>query len=123
MLSRFGSLSEHRKQHAQTLTRIYRLAIETGHLERFIVFGSFVTAKLNPNDIDVILVMDSAFNHLECTGEMLVLLDHSAADREFNASVFWIRSSHLIGETADEFVEYWQTKRGGGQRGIVEVIP
>jgi hypothetical protein len=40
----------------------------------------------------------------------------------FGASVFWLRClAAWEGEQAA--VEYWQAKRGGGQRGIVEITP
>jgi hypothetical protein len=28
----------------------------------------------------------------------------------------------LIGETVEEFIAYWQVKRGGDQRGIIDVL-
>jgi len=49
------------------------------------------------------------------------LFDHAAADAHFGASVFWVRRlAAMGGEQAT--IEYWQVKRGGGQRGIVEII-
>jgi len=44
------------------------------------------------------------------------------AQARFGASIFWMRPALLIGETVEQFIEYWQIKRGGGQRGIVDVI-
>jgi len=86
-----------------------------------VVFGSFITDKPEPNDIDVFLVMGDAFNADELQGEAALLFDHAAADSHFGASVFWVRRlAALGGEQAT--VEYWQVKRGGGQRGIVEII-
>ena len=38
------------------LKRVYDLGAATDQLRRFIVFGSFVTTKLEPNDVDVFLV-------------------------------------------------------------------
>jgi hypothetical protein len=32
---------------------------------------------------------------------------------------YWL----LIGEGVDDFIAYWQLKRDGSRRGIVEVIP
>ena len=43
------------------------------------------------------------------------------AQARFGASIFWMRPALLIGETAEQFIVYWQIKRGGGQRGIVDV--
>jgi hypothetical protein len=38
--------------------RVYKVARATGHLARCVVFGSFVTAKLAPNDVDIFLLME-----------------------------------------------------------------
>src|ERR1700687_3684022 len=61
-VTRFGSGSARRRGLASRLRRIHRLAVATGHLARFIVFGSFVTAKLEPNDVDVFMVMEDSFD-------------------------------------------------------------
>ena len=88
---------------------------------RFVVFGSFVTDKPEPNDIDVFMLMDDAFDVGILEGEPRLLFDHGAATTFFGASVFWLRRlAALGGEQAA--VEYWQAKRDGGIRGIVEIV-
>ena len=57
VLDRFGAGSQKRMAVAERLERVYRLAQGTGHVARFVVFGSFVTDKSEPNDVDVFLVM------------------------------------------------------------------
>ena len=121
VLERFGTGSRQRTAVAERLERVYRLARETGHLARFVVFGSFVTDKPEPNDVDVMLVMQDTFDGAELEGEAALLFDHAAADARFGASVFWLRRlAAMGGEQAT--IEYWQAKRGGGRRGIVEII-
>ena len=44
----FGTGSLRREMVARRLDRIYRFARSTGQLARFVVFGSFVTAKREP---------------------------------------------------------------------------
>lgn len=102
--------------------RIYRLANATGYLSRFILFGSFVTSKADPNDVDILLVMRDDFVLSACSGETRKLFYHEEADAEFGASVFWIRPSMVVLDTLEEFISHWQTKRDLGRRGIVEVI-
>lgn len=85
------------------------------------VFGSFVTSKQRPNDVDVFMIMSDEFDATTLTGETVLLFDHQAAQFYFGASVFWIRRlAALGGESAA--VEHWQLKRDGNLRGIVEVI-
>lgn len=121
VLDRFGQGSVQRCAVAGRLTRLYRLAASTGHLARFVVFGSFVTAKVDPNDVDVILLMEDSFDLAAVTGEAALVFQHMEADAHFGASVFWTkRSGALGGEHA--MIEYWQARREGGQRGIVEIV-
>jgi hypothetical protein len=120
VLARFGVGSAQRKAVGLRLERIYTVARASGHLARFTVFGSFVTAKPEPNDVDVFLLMEDAFDAGRLTGETRLLFDHGAAQAHFGASVFWLRRlAAWQGEQAA--IEYWQVKRDGGERGIVEV--
>jgi hypothetical protein len=118
---RFGTGSRQRMAVADRFDRIHRLAHGTGHLARFVVFGSFITDKAEPNDVDVFLIMDDAFSSEELRGETALLFDHAAADSHFGASVFWVRRLAALGGEQSA-IEFWQVKRGGGQRGIVEII-
>jgi hypothetical protein len=120
-LSQFGVGHPQRIAIGDRLQRIYRLAAATGHLARFVVFGSFVTDKPDPNDVDVLLVMDDSFDANAVYGESALLFDHAAADAHFGASVFWVRRLAAFGGE-QAMVEYWQVKRGGGQRGIIEIV-
>jgi hypothetical protein len=121
VLQRFGQGSTQRRAVANRLNRIYQLAASTGLLARFAVFGSFVTAKAEPNDVDVVLLMEDSFDLATQTGETALVFQHMEADAHFGASVFWsCRSSAFGGEQA--MIEYWQVREEGGLRGIVEIV-
>jgi hypothetical protein len=120
-LVRFGTGHAQRIAVSERLERIYQVAASTGHLARFVVYGSFVTNKDLPNDVDVFMVMDDDFDGDMLAGESLLLFDHAAADAHFGASVFWVRRPAAFGGE-QSMVEYWQTTRGGGQRGIIEIV-
>jgi hypothetical protein len=121
VLARFGSGLPQRMAIAGRLERVFHLARATGHVARFVVFGSFVTNKPEPNDIDVFLVMDDSFEGRALRGEDALLFDHAEADAHFGASIFWVRRVAALGGEQTT-IEYWQVKRGGGRRGIVEII-
>ena len=122
VIARLGSGTPQRQLVGARLERICRIAFGTGHVARLIVFGSFVTDKSEPNDVDVFLLMEDTFDATGLTGEASLLFDHTAAHDHLGASVFWLRKlAAWEGEQAA--VEYWQVKRGGGKRGIVEVLP
>jgi hypothetical protein len=121
-VAHFGTPSPHRIMLALRLERMYRLAVATGQLARFIVFGSFITAKPVPRDVDVFMLMEDTFDAGQLSGETAVLFNHMAADAFFGCSVFWLRRmAALDGEQAA--VQDWQHTREQGRRGIVEIIP
>jgi hypothetical protein len=120
ILDQFGVGSAQRKILALRLDRVYRLAEATNHLARFVVFGSFVTSKLEPQDVDVFLVMEDTFDASQLAGDASPLFDHAAAQAHFGASVFWVRH-RAAWPDEQAAVEFWQVKRGGGRRGIVEI--
>jgi hypothetical protein len=62
------------------------------------------------------------FDLATVTGEAALVFQHMEADAHFGASVFWTpRSGAIGGEQA--MIEYWQARREGGLRGIVEIVP
>jgi hypothetical protein len=123
VIQRFGSAGGRRQVCTLRLSHVYELAKRTGSLQQFVIFGSYVTAQANPNDIDVFLVMDDAFRLEGCPIESRGLFDHAVAQARYGASVFWLRPGLMTGESVDDFIAYWQVKRDGSRRGIVEVIP
>ena len=122
VLARFGTGFTRREQVGERIKTALELAKSTGHLDRIILFGSFVTAKTEPRDADIILIMRDEFKLEDCPPNAAVLFDHMRAETELGASVFWIRPSLLIGDSLDQFVQSWQRKRNGGRRGIVEIV-
>jgi hypothetical protein len=123
VVTRFGSGSAQRQAVTERLRRVCRLALATGYLDRLLVFGSYVSDVNEPNDVDVILVMRNDFRSEVCPPESSVLFDHARAHDELGASVFWIRPDMLLGEPLEQFLAFWQTKRDGRRRGLVEIQP
>jgi hypothetical protein len=121
VLERFGQGSVQRCAVADRLQRVYQLVTSTGHLARFVVFGSFITTKEEPNDVDIILLMEDTFDLASVTGEAALPFQHMEADTHFGASVFWTRRSGAMGGE-QAMIEYWQVRREGGRRGIVEIV-
>jgi hypothetical protein len=122
VLERFGRGSIQRCAVADRLKRVYELVASTRQLARFVLFGSFVTAKAEPNDVDIVLLMEDTFDLAAVTGEAALVFQHQDAQARFGASVFWTRRAGAIGGE-QAMIEYWQVRREGGQRGIVEIVP
>jgi hypothetical protein len=120
-LRRFGKGSRQRVAVAQRLERIYQISIGTGQLAWFVVFGSFVTAKRDPADVDVFMLMEDTFDLGLLTGEARLLFDHAAAQAHFGASVFWLRRLAAL-EGEEQAIAGWEMKRDGTRRGIIEIV-
>lgn len=121
VLEHFGQNSLQRQLVAKRLAKIYNLADSTGKLLRFIIYGSFVTAKEKPNDVDVFLVMRNDFSKNDYSGDVRRIFEHLQTENKLKASIFWmLEMSVAIDEKT--FIEGWQNKRDGTKRGIVEVI-
>lgn len=122
VLEHFGKGSLQRQLVANRLIKIYNLVKGTNQLSRFIVYGSFVTNKPNPDDIDIFLVMKDNFEKNRFPAEVRIIFEHLESEIEIGASIFWmLESSALVDEKT--FIEGWQVKRGGKERrGIVEII-
>ena len=121
VLQHFGTSTLQRQILSSRLERIYNLARSTGQVARFVIFGSFVTAKPTPNDVDIFMLMEDTFDANHVTGEAAMIFDHTATQNAQGASVFWIRRMAAIGGEQTT-LEYWQVKRDKTKRGIVEVI-
>jgi hypothetical protein len=121
VLNRFASSSARRIWLGEKLRDLLRAAEATGHLLRVFVWGSFVTAKESPNDLDILIVMDAAFDLAKTPVACRELFDHSRARVRFSADLFWTKAS--IGEeTLQLWLDTYQTGRDFRRRGIIEVL-
>ena len=117
----FGASSARRKWLIGNLEKIIDLAKTTGRLERVIVWGSFVSNKELPQDIDLLLIMKEDFVVDKMDLEVKKVFDYVQGRIAFNADIFWAKSS--IGEeTINLWLETYQMTRDFESRGIVEVI-
>jgi hypothetical protein len=121
VLARFGHGTPQRVVVTARLLRTYELVLRTNKLDRFIIYGSYVTDKPYPGDVDIILVMRDDFLLPECDDEVGAVFDHPRAQAELGASIFWTLRSGVLLETLDDFIAGWQIKRDQSQRGIVEM--
>ena len=109
--ARFGTESEIRQAQMQSLRWLVDLALRAGVL-RIIVNGSFVTDKLEPNDVDCVLLIGPDFPH------------DAAAEAELLAGLPFINLELVDGEAFQQFTEKtFATDRNLVPKGMVEVSP
>jgi len=102
------------------LDALASLAAGTGKLLRIFVWGSFVTEKPSPRDLDVLLIMSEDFEAGSLASPAQAVFESARARLLFEADVFWARVS--IGEHAlAMWLDTYQTSRDSRKRGIVEL--
>ncbi len=121
VLAYFGSGSPQRDSVTKILTHIYSAVLATGQLERFIIYGSYITAKPDPQDVDIFLVMAQDFDFDRLSGETRLNFSHNESQHKLGASIFWVTSGTSLANI-DFLIAGWQTKRDKTLRGIVEVV-
>ena len=105
----------------EQLRSLLALAKSTGQLARVVLWGSFVTSKEVPNDLDVLLVMDTEFVVEAVPTQAQVVFDHVQARLRFHADVFWTKAS-LEPQVLHLWLDTYQIGKDFTRRGIVEVI-
>ena len=96
------------------------LAAKTGKLSRVFVWGSFVTAKPSPKDLDILLIMDEDFETERIDARTQAIFDSTRAKLQFEADVFWARVS-IGDEMLQRWLETYQISKSFRKRGIVEL--
>jgi hypothetical protein len=117
---RFGMPAPRRVWLLGRLQALVALAASTGKLRRIFVWGSFVTTKPSPKDVDILLIMKEDFEVERVASQAQAVFDSVRAKLLFESDVFWARAS--IGEdTLGMWLETYQISRNFRKRGIVEM--
>jgi hypothetical protein len=109
--ARFGRGSELRQAQMESLRWLVDLAWRAG-VRRVVVNGSFVTDKLEPNDVDCVLLIGPDFPH------------DAGAEGELLAGVPFINMELVDQEAFQLFTERtFASDRNLVPKGMVEVVP
>jgi hypothetical protein len=96
-LEHFGVGTPQRCIVARRLQRIYSEVVKTGYLYRFIIFGSFITEKPTPGDLDILLLMDDSFDVRELPVRVALLFNHQTILPLFFGHFFQTLAGHFLG--------------------------
>ena len=109
--ARFGRESELRRVQMESLRWLVELARRAGVL-RIVVNGSFVTDKLEPNDVDCVLLVGTGFPRDE------------AAETELLSGLPFVNMELVDQEGFQQFTEKtFATDRDLVPKGMIEVMP
>lgn len=107
---RFGRQSELRRAQMQSVRWLVELARKAG-AEKVILNGSFVTHKLEPNDVDCLILAGATFPR------------DATAEAELLAGLPFLEIHFVENETLAFFVNrVFSTDRRNNPKGMVEVI-
>ena len=108
--ARFGRQSEVRQVQMESLRWLVELARKAG-VQRLIINGSFVTERLEPNDIDCVLLIGPDFSR------------DKGADREILGGLPFLEIALIGQEDFDYLVDtVFATDRQRIPKGVVEVV-
>jgi len=123
VIERFGTNTPRRQVLATRLQELVSLARATGKLRRMFIWGSFVTDKLFPRDLDIFLLMQEGFDRefAALSPPQRYVFEHGQARLHFEADIFW--ATEAVGAVVlTSWLSVYQLSRDMEQRGIVEVI-
>jgi|RhiMethySRZTD1v2_1073278.scaffolds.fasta_scaffold294435_3 hypothetical protein len=120
VFTRFATSPARRQWLGERLRDVIATAKATGKLHRLILWGSFVTAKPAPNDLDLLLIMAADFDPAQEPEPLRVLFDYPQARIRFRADVFWTTVT-MPAETLALWLDTYQIGKDFQRRGIVEV--
>ena len=121
VVGHFGTNTPRRQVLASRLQELMSLARETR--KRSAIWGSFVTGKLFPRDLDVFLLMQEGFGRefSALSPPQWYVFEHESARLLFEADIFW--ATEAIGAAVlASWLSLFQLTRDMRQCGIVEVI-
>ena len=117
---RFGTATPRRQFLFGRLQALVNDLVSTGSVKRIYLFGSFVSRKSSPNDIDLLVVMEAGFTTAQLSGRVSEVFQHDLCRIRYHANVFWV--TEVIGdERIDDLLDVFSRNREKQQRPIIEV--
>lgn len=110
--------SDRRFRIFDSLRELYRQASRSGIVKRFLVGGSFVTSKAEPNDFDCILVVDSSIR-----GRDLQPVEYNLASRQKARRIFGGDVITVIEDSIEyqRYFLFFQSNQDKERVGVVEI--
>ena len=115
------TLSDRRVRLFARLRQIVDLAKASGIIERIIVGGSFVTAKAEPNDVDLVIVVSPDVEFETLTPTQYVVTDRDALRRVVKSGDCDVIVVRARTERLQTVIEFFQANRNNKAVGIVEL--
>jgi predicted nucleotidyltransferase len=124
------SLDEFAKQYGVSTPRrqflfnqarmVISLLRATGQVKRAFVFGSFVSEKPNPNDVDFFVAMAEGFTTSHLKGKIAEVFQNEVCRIRYGVDLFWV--TEAIGESRiQDMLDVFSRDRQQRYNPIVEI--
>jgi predicted nucleotidyltransferase len=92
----------------------------TRNVRQIYLFGSFVSGKALPNDVDLLVVMNASFSTTQIGGKVLELFQHDVCRIRYHADLFWV--TEAVGNARiEDLLEVFSRDREGRAQSVIEV--
>jgi hypothetical protein len=116
----YGQSTPHRQFLCGRLQTVIQLLSATGALRRLYLFGSFVTVKPTPRDLDCLAVMATGFTTATLSSPVLEVFQHDLCRLYYHTDMFWV--TEAVGtDHIDAILQVFSRDRHGLPQPIVEV--
>ena len=117
---RFGTATPRRQFLFARLQALVNDLVSTGSVKHMYLFGSFVTGKPLPNDIDLFVVMEAGFTTAPLSRRALEPFQHGLCKIRYHADLFWVTEA-IGAEQIDDLLEVFSRDRQRQLQLVVEV--
>lgn len=117
---RFGSSTPRRQFLFEQLQTVVHRLRGTGQIKNIYLFGSFVTGKDSPNDIDLFVIMSSTFSTVGRSEKDMEVFQHDVCRILFHADVFWVTEA-VGADRIEDMLEVFSRDRDGRAQPVIEV--
>jgi len=117
---RFGTSTPRRQFLFRQLEIIIDQLLVTRNVRQIYLFGSFVSGKASPNDVDLLVVMNAGFSTTQIGGKVLELFQHDVCRIRYHADLFWV--TEAVGNARiEDLLEVFSRDREGRTQSVIEV--
>jgi predicted nucleotidyltransferase len=117
---RFGTSTPRRQFLFRQLEIVIDQLLITRSVKQIYLFGSFVSGKASPNDVDLLVVMNAGFSTTQLGGKVLELFQHDVCRIRYQADLFWV--TEVVGNARiEDLLEVFSRDREGRAQSVIEV--
>jgi len=116
----FGTSTPRRQFLFRQLEIVIDQLLITRSVKQIYLFGSFVSGKASPNDVDLLVVMNAGFSTTQLGGKVLELFQHDVCRIRYQADLFWV--TEVVGNARiEDLLEVFSRDREGRAQSVIEV--